>query len=58
MAKMKFTLGIFLSDEETEFYANSYDEARLKATEIFWDNIGIQLTHNSVEGDKDIELQL
>ena len=58
MAKMKFTLGISLSDEETEFYANSIKEAQNKAIELFWDNIGVSLTHNSVKGDKDIELQL
>lgn len=59
MARMKFTLGISVSDEETEFYANSYDEARMKATDLFWDNIGISLTHNSpTKGNIDVDLQL
>lgn len=58
MPRMKFTFGVSLSDEVTEFYANSYKEAQEKATEIFWDNIGVSLTHNSTTGDKEIELQL
>ena len=58
MSRMKFSLGISLSDEETEFYANSYEEAQLKANEIFWDNIGVCLVHHSVKGDKEIEFQL
>lgn len=58
MAKMKFTLGISISDEEIEFYANSIQEAQDKAVDLFWDNIGVSLVHNSKKGDKNLDLQL
>lgn len=58
MAKMKFTLGISVSDETTEFYANSIQEAQDKVVDLFWDNIGVSLVHNSINGDKNVDLQL
>lgn len=56
--QMKFTLSISLSDDETEFFASSYEEAKTKARDIFWDNIGVSLTHNSNKGNIEVELPM